>query len=599
MSVRLDYAIKLKKQRLWLELEPNLDNLEDHEVEYVIYARKSTDDDVNQKQSIPDQIRACIDYVTKHNEKQERKIKIMEKNELYNKHFKDELGDIKEARNLHISDKRFYEEIDNLFIIRESASAKKLGRPKRSALMKLVDSWKIKWILSYSPDRSARNMIDGWVLIERATEWKVKLLYTNFLFENSPSGRMMLWIWFTYSKFYSDNLSYVTKRWHTSASEKWKATGKVKHGYNIDEESKHYYPNEWYKLIREAFDMKLYTNKTNKEIADYICANWYYRELKTNKKKVYYDQWDIGNRRTDPFYYGMLTNGDVETRLPDKYDFIAMITEEEHYILIDKYLADKRWVRLQKDETDLQHVLDAFEKHCLKNPEGKTMTMYVSKKPLMEARIEKLKLSWEKFKYIDKVPKSYLRYKSSGSKHEVTYQELEPQIIARLKKIKVTPELYNKFGSAIHDEHKQRNEEIEQDIKTFTNRKNQLKREKKDYMNNAMASGIKDDEERELYNNKRKEYDELIAKIDSYLKDLEVEEELENIDYESFFLTLSNAHRYYIMSDMVRRRRILTILASNFSIDSQNVLTITPRKGLEVLFSPVNKKIRRQGFEPW
>jgi len=80
---------------------------------------------VNQKQSIPDQIKACIAYVEKHNERQERKIKIMEKNELYNKYFKDELADIKEARNLHISDKRFYEEIDNLFIIRESASAKK------------------------------------------------------------------------------------------------------------------------------------------------------------------------------------------------------------------------------------------------------------------------------------------------------------------------------------------------------------------------------------------------------------------------------------------------------------------------------------------
>jgi len=38
----------------------------------------------------------------------------------------------------------------------------------------------------------------------------------------------------------------------------------------------------------------------------------------------------------------MLMNGDVQTRLPDKYDFIPLITEEEHHILIDKYLADRR-----------------------------------------------------------------------------------------------------------------------------------------------------------------------------------------------------------------------------------------------------------------
>jgi len=46
-----------------------MDLIDDSTVEYVIYARKSTDDDVNQKQSIPDQIRACINYVERNREK--------------------------------------------------------------------------------------------------------------------------------------------------------------------------------------------------------------------------------------------------------------------------------------------------------------------------------------------------------------------------------------------------------------------------------------------------------------------------------------------------------------------------------------------------
>jgi len=63
----------------------------------------------------------------------------MKKNELFDKYFKDDLGDIKEARKLHISDQRFYEEVDDLFIIKESASAKNPGRPKWDALIKLVE----------------------------------------------------------------------------------------------------------------------------------------------------------------------------------------------------------------------------------------------------------------------------------------------------------------------------------------------------------------------------------------------------------------------------------------------------------------------------
>lgn len=227
MSVRSNYATNLKKKKLGIEIKDELDLLDDNEVEYVIYARKSTDDDVNQKQSIPDQIRACMSYVERSKERWGKQIKIMKKNELYEKYFRNDLADVKEAKNLHISDKRYYEEIDDLFIIRESWSAKEIdksskhwARPKWNALMKLVQEWKIQWILSYSPDRQARNMIDWWLLIEYATTGKVKLLYTNFLFENSPSGRMMLGIRFTYSKFYSDNLSYTTKRWHESSAEK-------------------------------------------------------------------------------------------------------------------------------------------------------------------------------------------------------------------------------------------------------------------------------------------------------------------------------------------------------------------------------------------
>ena len=594
MSRRSEYALNLKKKKMWVEIKPNMDLIDDSTVEYVIYARKSTDDDVNQKQSIPDQIRACINYVERNREKWGKQITIMKKNELFDKYFKDDLGDIKEARKLHISDQRFYEEVDDLFIIKESASAKNPGRPKWDALIKLVEKWQIKWILSYSPDRQARNMIDWWLLIELATIGKVKLLYTNFLFENSPSGRMMLGIWFVYSKFYSDNLSHITTRWNISATERWKALGKIKHGYNINEHGE-YVPNEWHWMIRQAFEARLYTNATNKEIADKLMAEWYMRVTKESKREITYDWDDISNWRTDPFYYGKLTYADeVAIPLQDKYDFVSMINEDEHNLLCEKYLKDRRWVKINKDETDLTFVLNPFEPQFVRSSSWNSLSMYVSKKPAMEKRVITYIDSWKKFRYIDIVPKSYLRYKASG-KFEVTYQEIEPQIIKRLQSIKVDKNTYETYVKYVTEDHKIRNNEIAVKRKTFTDQQERVENEKRKYRANAIWFGIMNDDERKTYDERIRDFENQIKKIHQYLDELYFEENTEYIEYESFIQIVSNAAKYYELWDTVRRRKIISILSSNLIINDDKSVTIRVKPSLEWLFLGM---VGDEGFEP-
>jgi DNA invertase Pin-like site-specific DNA recombinase len=76
----------------------------------------------------------------------------------------------------------------------------------------MVKQNKIAGILSYSPDRQARNMMEGGELINCVDEGLVDLKYTNFHFENTASGKMMLGIWFVFSKQYSDKLSEDVSR---------------------------------------------------------------------------------------------------------------------------------------------------------------------------------------------------------------------------------------------------------------------------------------------------------------------------------------------------------------------------------------------------
>jgi DNA invertase Pin-like site-specific DNA recombinase len=57
----------------------------------------------------------------------------------------------------------------------------------------------------------------------------IDLKYTNFHFENTASGKMMLGIWFVLSKQYSDKLSEDVSRGNKSAVSKGKAMGVDKH----------------------------------------------------------------------------------------------------------------------------------------------------------------------------------------------------------------------------------------------------------------------------------------------------------------------------------------------------------------------------------
>ena len=97
----------------------------------------------------------------------------------------------------------------------EAQTAKEPGRIKFAEMLSFLESGKADGILSWNPDRLARNSIDGGQIIYLLDTGKIKdLKFPTHWFENTPQGKFMLNIAFGQSKYYVDNLSENIKRGH-------------------------------------------------------------------------------------------------------------------------------------------------------------------------------------------------------------------------------------------------------------------------------------------------------------------------------------------------------------------------------------------------
>jgi DNA invertase Pin-like site-specific DNA recombinase len=297
-------------------------------IKYIIYVRKSTDEhSEHQKQSIPDQIIKCIQYA------ENNWFLIADKPRDF-LDFETE-SDIKLERNEKDEiNREIYRKYSNLFIVRERESAKEpYKRPKWRKIIEWVKKWKIKWIISYSPDRQARNLLEAWELIDLVDKWLVELKYTNFYFEPNAAWKMMLWIWFVFSKQYSDKLSEDVTRWTFSKLEKWYALWTYKWWYKINEEW--YHEPDWknFILLKKAFYLKIYEWKTNRYIVNWLNKEWFYREGK-NWKRFYITERSIQDIFKDTFYYWEFKYANKIIKLNEVNNYYkSIISKEEFYIL--------------------------------------------------------------------------------------------------------------------------------------------------------------------------------------------------------------------------------------------------------------------------
>lgn len=272
--------------------EAQAEALRPENLRYAMYARKSTIDEGRQEKSISDQVADCYDRVIKPS------------------------GIV----------------LDDSAVIEEKGSAKEPDiRPKFRKLLNDIYAGKYDGIISWHPDRLARNMKEAGEIIDMLDKGIIKdLRFATSTFENSPTGKMLLGISFVLSKQYSEHLSEMVTRGNRRKTESGKFLGKQKHGYFITDDGRLTPDGENFSIIKQAFEMRM-GGESQAEIAKYLNKRSDYRIWRRNREKVSY-KWDkdsVSKLLRDPIYAGILMYGETPVNLIEAYDFEPVITADE------------------------------------------------------------------------------------------------------------------------------------------------------------------------------------------------------------------------------------------------------------------------------
>ena len=210
-------------------------------------------------------------------------------------------------------------------VIIEKKSAKTPGRPKFNKMLQRIEAGEASGILSWHPDRLARNSVDGGQIVYLLDQLRLQSLkFPSFWFENTSQGKFMLSMAFSQSKYYVDNLSENTKRGlrHKVRLGHYPSIAPI--GYINDVRKKTIIVDKRRSpFIVEAFELYAEGDKTMQDIADFLKA----KDIMT-KGGLPLHKDRIKQMLINPFYYGHFRYG-------------GEVHEGKHKAIIQKQLFDR------------------------------------------------------------------------------------------------------------------------------------------------------------------------------------------------------------------------------------------------------------------
>ncbi len=223
--------------------------------------------------------------------------------------------------------------LDVVEVLKEAQTAFKKGRPIFSEMLRRISNGEANAVLSWQPNRIARNSSDGGEFITLMDENKLLELCTpGKSYSNSSDDKFILNIEFSMAKKDSDDKSENVKRGNRHKFfEKGQWIGMAKPGYVnlLHPATKEKYIGvdlDRFNLIDKAIRLILSGSKTPMEALNTLNVEWGYRTRKTrilgNKplsKSAFY------KLLADPYYMGKMIRSEGETMGSHK----PMLTEEE------------------------------------------------------------------------------------------------------------------------------------------------------------------------------------------------------------------------------------------------------------------------------
>jgi site-specific DNA recombinase len=228
------------------------------DIKYFLYARKSTEERSRQLRSIPAQIReGCALALQK---------------------------------ALSIADK-----------FEESQTAKEPGRPDFNDMVRRLKNGEAQGIIAWHPNRLARNAVDGGVIIDLINRGILKdLQFVSYHFDNTPEGKMMLYITFAQSAYEVDKLAVDTKRGLEEKVMRGEYPGRAPTGYRNNKATKLMVPDpKRFKYIQELFQRYSTGSHSLRSLSEIMAE----RGLRSRNRNILGIS-SIEHILKNPFYYG-------------------------------------------------------------------------------------------------------------------------------------------------------------------------------------------------------------------------------------------------------------------------------------------------------